>query len=86
MDAMSDVYIMLMWLTSYHHYHYSVVFICSHPSLFVIQGNKYCRFLSKASIIVMPHLPQVGHRWGLVGDLQALFTKIPTPRDDFNKK
>ena len=31
----------------------------------------------------MPHLPQVGHGWGLLGDLQESFDKFPTPGDNF---
>ena len=68
---------MSMWLTSYHHHHYSGVFICSYLSLFVIQGDMYSRFTSNASIIVPSYLPQVGHRWGLVGICKYYLLKSP---------
>ena len=43
---MSDIY--RANVPNYHHYRYFSVFICSYPSLslFVFQGNMYCRFTS----------------------------------------
>ena len=44
MEAMSDIY--RVSVANNHRYHYSGVFICSYPSLFVFQGDMYCRFTS----------------------------------------
>ena len=54
---------------------------------------KHCKIVSfcintldlHAPIIVMPHLPQVGHRWGLLRICKS-FDKFPTPGDNFMLK